>query len=41
MAPPAEGDYFFEVDLVQTDVARFSEHGSIPWTSRVSVGGRK
>jgi hypothetical protein len=38
VAPPAAaGDYVLDVDLVQKEIARFSEHGSIPWTSRVRV----
>jgi hypothetical protein len=35
--PATPGDYLLEVDLVQKGVARFSERGSIPWTSRVIV----
>jgi hypothetical protein len=41
MAPPAEGDYLLEVDLVQKEIARFGEHDSIPWTSKVRVGAKK
>ena len=36
-APGNPGDYLLEVDLVQEDVAWFSERGSAAWTGRVTV----
>lgn len=38
--PGMPGDYLLEVDLVQRQVARFSERGSIPWTGKVRVAAQ-
>jgi len=36
-APVEPGEYLLEVDLVQEQVGRFSEHGSRAWTSTVQI----
>jgi hypothetical protein len=40
-APAEPGDYLLEADLVQKDVAWFSERGSMPWRCKVNVVTRK
>jgi hypothetical protein len=35
--PTSPGDYVLEVDMVQKDVAWFSERGSTAWKSEVKV----
>jgi hypothetical protein len=35
--PSESGSYFFEADLVQKQVARFAERGSVPYKTAVEI----
>lgn len=41
VTPPEQGGYLLEVDLLQKEIARFSEHGSSPWTGNVTVTAKR